>query len=313
MDSLAPLVFRIRSGEVMGQSFGGAPPARRVFIAYRMGIESSEKMRSDIEALLRKRAIVAVDGRVDSADVWAPTIRKRIASAKLLLADVTGPSREVIFEVGFASGKHLLPIVEDGVDRSRVPRWLSTVQMSAFKGAGLPAIASRIDAMLSAGRDRPRRRPKPRPGSIVWLQSSDAHWADSVRERVELLCREYGLELLVVDADDLGSPEDLDEILRCWLAICLIDGGPQDYLSHFIMGDIVARRKSGSGQGKGQSIDRNAIVVCDSEETRQSRVADSARRVSRQVLAPASLAQLIPILKPKLDNYKNWLNRPLGD
>ena len=83
-----------------------------------------------------------LDGRVANGIPWAEEVRKRIDRCRLLVVDVTGPSREVLFELGFARNKPLLPVVARDEERDLLPTWLTTFQMSSYEGTGLPRLVS---------------------------------------------------------------------------------------------------------------------------------------------------------------------------
>src|SRR4051794_15316879 len=111
MDRSEIAVLEISASAIFGGG-GRAHPAKggSVFIAYRMNDHTSRAFRAGIEERLKSIGAVSVlDGRVREGDAWAQVIRGRINSSRLIIADVTGPSREVLFEVGFARNKPLIP------------------------------------------------------------------------------------------------------------------------------------------------------------------------------------------------------------
>src|SRR5207249_8089711 len=136
MDRLEIVVVDIQTDDLFrGRRGGPAAQKPAIFCAYRMTSPQSLQMRHDLESRLDAATNVFVlDGRVADGEPWASTIRDRIKRSRLVVADVSGPSREVLFELGFARNKALVTIVETDQHRERLPRWLPSFQMSAYSG-----------------------------------------------------------------------------------------------------------------------------------------------------------------------------------
>jgi hypothetical protein len=285
------------------------PSSASVFIAYRMNDPVSRRFRASFERRLKRLgAFHAVDGNVRGGDPWAVTIRKRIEKARAVVADVTGPSREVLFELGVAGNKPLIPVVAREADRGRLPKWLTSLQILPYEGTGLVKVAEAVANRLEGASPRQRFRPSPLPGRVVWLQDRDADWATSALVRFGNLCQEAGLAVTVVYPDQLGSFEDLSAHLRAWLMVACIDGGKQDYAAHFFAGDIVARRRAGAGHGRGESLSRLAVVLVRDEPSLETFVADSLRRVPEDAVRVfVSQSDFFEGMRAVLKKYQRWL------
>lgn len=284
---------------------------RNVFIAYRMSDLFSRAMRTDLEQSIREMdgEIVVFDGRVPEGIPWANEVRRRIDRSRLVVIDVTGPSREVMFELGLASNKPFIPVVHRQIDRDNLPAWLTAFQMSAYDGTGLPRLAAEIVTMLRTVLPKSAiyRRPPAVPGMIVWLESRGSTVFDDSYERVANLAQRYSLQIQRVDPHDLPSFDDLRGMLRAWMVIACMDGRSSDHAGHFFLGDVVGRRRAGSGAGRGQWLQRRGIALVLTERDRTLLVADSARRVSRGILTPVTAENILEVTEPAFATYRRWL------
>jgi hypothetical protein len=252
-----------------------------VFVAFRMNDARSTRLRTEIESLLHHYVDVdVVDGRVAYGEDWAPQIRDRIKSSSLVLVDVTGPSKEVLFEFGFAANRDCVPVVHSRSDLDRIPRWITSKDLGIYEGVGLAEIAEKIARRLTDSKVPVRRRPAAVPGLVTILTAGRLSWEVEVVDKIENLVAERGGTFQLVNADSLQSPEELRKALMAWMLIACVDGGGQDYAAHFLLGDIVARPRAGSGPGRGEFLQRKGLVLVRSELDGQTCVADSLRRVS---------------------------------
>jgi hypothetical protein len=284
---------------------------RVVFIAYRMNDPDSRRMRANLAQSIQQidSEIVILDGNVPQGVPWANEVRERISRSQLLVIDVTGPSREVMFEFGFASNKPFIPIVHHPEDRDSLPAWLTAFQISAFGETGLPLLAAEIVSILRTDfqKSATYRRPPAVPGMVIWLEkNSSSRFGDSY-ERVSDLAQRYSLNILRVDPRDLLSYDDLRQFLRAWMVISCMDGSPSDHAGHFFLGDIAGRRRAGSGAGHGQSLHRRGIALIPTEEDLPLLVADSVRRMGRNVLTLLTLDNIIREAEPIFSTYRRWL------
>lgn len=299
--------MRVEKEALQGRRRRGGPRKDRAFLAYRMNEPSSKAMHDALNVELGRRSVQLLDGKLDGGEDWAPTIRRRIKESKVFVADVTGPSREVLFELGCSSNKPVLPIVSSKAEFRNVPLWISTTQLIPYEGAvGVTRVADRVAGILSSRSGTGFQRHPAVPGRVVWLHGSDTDWDADTRRRVELSCREVGADFRPINADDVTSPEDLRDILSGWLVFVLLDGGPQDYLAHYLLGDVVARRRAGSGNGKGEYIDRSAVILTRTHDDYDLYAADSVQRVSKNTIASGVCESANSIAMARLANFRAW-------
>ena len=303
------LTIALTRDELLGRGSGGTQRSRpKVFVAFRMNDPASRTFREELETGLdsQPRPIV-LDGRVGDGFPWAEEIRRRIKSSRFVVADVTGPSREVIFELGLAGGKPYLPVVQSERHRSILPGWLTALQIPSFEGAGTAKIAETVRERLSSPTLRAPARPPAVPGKIVWLQNPDSPWCDPVYNRFEALCNERSVDIQKIFPEDLNSMEDLRAYLRAWLVVGCADGGTQDYAMHYFAGDVVSRTDCGTGRGAGQKIRRGMMLLCPDDEKCSRYVADSVGRVSKMLVERVTPASFALQSRAHLDRYRRWL------
>jgi hypothetical protein len=300
-------------------STGGARRKKKlaVFIAYRMNDPSSREMRASLERSIREidSEVAVLDGKVPHGIPWADEVRRRIERSQMLVIDVTGPSREVMFELGFARNKPFIPVVHLQDDRDQLPAWLTAFQISAYEETGLPRLAQDVVTGVRTGFPEAvtYRRPSPVPAMVVWLQSrSSTRFSDSY-ERFENLARQYSLRVDRVDPGDLPSYDDLRRYLRAWIVVSCLDGGPADHAGHFFLGDVVGRQHAGTGRGQGQWLQRHGVALVPDSRDIPLLIADSVRRVSGRILTPLTTENILRESGPLFVTYRRWLRRDEED
>lgn len=302
------VVVKSTKAEFLGRRKGGAPPTTpSIFIAYRMNNADSRKFRADLEGALNEVTTVKVlDGNVDEGLPWAEAIRKRIGKAKLLVADITGPSREVLFEYGFARNKYVIPVVHRRDDQKRLPKWMTVVQLPPpYEGGQIARLAESIATKVISRPEGHRQRPSPAPGRALWIQDERSAWADVHFERTQNRLSERSLTLERRLASDIESDEELRDCLRASLVIACIDGLTADYLGHFLLGDVVGRPSAGVGTGKGQSIQRLGIALQENPDS--GFVADSVTRAAGRNLKVVGPDELTKTVASGADRYHSFL------
>lgn len=305
MDSV---LIKSTKAEFLGRGSGGrrhTDPS--IFIAYRMNDPSSCKMREDLEHALNETGRVKVlDGNVDEGLAWADTIRRRIDKSKLIVADITGPSREVLFEYGFARNKYVIPVVHRPRDQNMLPKWITIIQFPPpYEGGEINRLADSIATKVVTRPDGHRLRPAPVPGTALWIQDDRSSWADLHYERTRNRLAERSVDLERRMASEIESDEELRSCLRSWLLVACIDGLEADYLGHFLLGDVVARQRAGVGKGRGQSVQRLGIAL--TEDSPSPYVADSVVRAVGRSLKVASTSALDAAVGAGVDRYRNFL------
>lgn len=288
-----------------------------IFIAYRMNDPDSRQMRTDLEESIREidREINVLDGKVLHGQPWANEVRSRIDRSRLLVIDVTGPSLEVMFELGFAGNKPFIPVVQRQEDRERLPAWLTAFQVPAFEEMGARLLAADVVTVLRTVLPKPAmyRRPSPVPGIVIWLQSRNSTVFGDSYERFANRAQRHSLSVERVDPQDLSSFDDLRKVLRAWTVIACMDGGTADSAGHFFLGDVAGRRRAGSGGGPGQSLLRRGVALVSSEQDVRLVVADSVRRVSSGTLTTVTMENMLRDTEQLLATYRRWLLRDLED
>jgi hypothetical protein len=157
-----------------------------------MNDPSSIAMRATLEDRLKAGGHVLVhDGRVAPGEEWAKEIRKRIKNSRLVVADVTGPSKEVLFEVGFAANKAVIQVAESVDHREALPRWMTSVQTAVYSGTGIATLSAEVLRLISS-RERVAvlKRPDCVPGVVVWLSGDNTEWANDDKDQFSNLARE---------------------------------------------------------------------------------------------------------------------------
>lgn len=305
-----PIEIEICKSDLYGKVPGGRTNSvPTVFVAFRMQDERSIAFRRNIQIELeRSREIKVVDGKADGGRPWVKHIKLQIKKSKIIIADVTGPSREVIFEFGASGAKSSIPVVETKQHRSMLPRWLTSMQIPTFQDGSIADISSFILTKLQNPKLRGTRRPASVPGKVVWVQNEGEEWAKGTLDAFSNLCQEQGLELEKYDSSDLESFDDITEAMRAWLVIGCIDGGGQDYASHFLAGDIFARTMCGSGSGRGEKIKRKMIFLGKDNEAINNHVADSVKRVQSNLMACIVVNEFISHVKKDLNRHKKWIS-----
>ncbi len=214
-----------------------------------------------------------------------------------------------MFELGFAGNKPFIPVVHRPGDRDSLPAWLTAFQMSSFHETGLPRLAAEVVTMLrtTLPKSNAYRRPPPVPGLVIWLESRGSTRFGDAYQRVANLAQRYSLKVEQVDPKDVPSFDDLRQLLRAWMVIACMDGGPSDHASHFFLGDVAGRRRAGSGNGRGQFLERRGIALIPADQDLSLVVADSVRRVRREILTPVSVDNILRAVEPVFATYRRWL------
>jgi hypothetical protein len=251
---------------------GGPTKPPSLFIAYRMDFESSKAFRSHLEQEMQQNPllhqVVVKDGRVLPGENWAPVIRERIRSARVVVGDVTGARPEVVFELGFAYGlkRVVIPVVESKAAFQDVPKWLRMTQLAHYGDrSGLAGVATAVATYLH-DRDLARQSHKPDafPPRAVWLRSLP--WSEQAHAQFISACGQDGMR------PETYGPEDDPEIViekacSSSLLVATIDGTEADSLVHYICGAIVARPSAGSGPRFNRKI--VLVVEADGSEAEQ--------------------------------------------
>jgi len=295
-----------------------------VFCAYRMrrprSVEFLDALTREVRRhpALASAGIAVTNGKTDPGERWAKVIRKRIKSAKAVVADVTGMRPDVVFEIGFAYGcsTPIIPVVEDHAARDGIPFWLTDMQVAAFgEPKGLSAVTNRLIKILRDPRGARSGPPKPAPSIVVWLRPRD--WNLHALDQARGVCNHEGLPLEVYDypddpplavplrdVQDVSIEETIAKAARANLLIVNLDGGRGDDLMHFVAGAVAATPKTGDAGAA-----RRVLVVQKPGMPENSLVADSLSRVS-EVVRRTPQGHLHQEIQKFAASYAQWANKP---
>lgn len=221
-----------------------------VFVAYRFHDRDSVDFRSRLEAMMAHHpslSHVAIhDGHVQPGVLWADTVRKLIGRSRLVIADLTGPSRDVMFEVGFGYGlrKPIVPVVGSSA-RLDVPQWLTSIQAGRYTSdIELNALLAAVDFNVTrAGSHRPPRSPEGVPGLAVWLGRAD--WAEESWQQFVSNAEAGGLRTEQIGFETRESPDvgadDFELVGSASLLVAVLDGTARDMFVHFLCGCVMAK------------------------------------------------------------------------
>lgn len=282
-------VYYLEAGELTGRGPRSEKSQPSIFVAYRFKSAESMNFRTQFEAKLSHiealRDVDVVDGRVLPGDTWSTTIRKRIKRARLVVADVSYLSREVLFECGFAWGlsRRILPVLESSSLHSDLPRWLTALQVGHYSDkGGWNDILDSVSENLGIERRWGVPPPDPIPHRIAWL--GEGGKSGLGRRQLEEVCRRFGLTIAAGElvADDIDDAEEslILEVCRSSLVIAFLDGTSSDCLYHFCAGVVVAHPTAGAASRK---LVRRVLFVVTGGLSVDEVLADSARRVTRNI------------------------------
>lgn len=263
--------------------------AKKTFIAYRNKPQKHLQFRDQLVEALQNEGMTPVHGGdVPAGNRWPQLIRSRITDSKIVVADLTGPSREVLVEAGFAATKPSIYVTDTAESRQKLPRWIDSTQMLTFEGTGFTRIVQEIAIAHTKGGAPPSlTRGKAAPDRVLLVRRADSEWTQDLESRLEERSRESGLRFRALDPRDIQSYEDLADCLNGWCYIFALDGGEVDLLQHFMIGDLVGRRKAGSGTQGRELIERRGVCVLKPDLKPELALADSAARLPESLLAKA--------------------------
>lgn len=304
------LPFRItqREGKVL-RVRRGVGQAPTVFVAYRMEFEESKQFRQNLESAIGMHPNLAnfrvIDGRVRPGVEWADEIRKRIKSAKVVVADVTGMRPDVLFELGFAFGlrRLVIPVVSKPEERTDLPYWLGATQFGQYgvKG-GLRGIVSSIEAyFFDPTFSKIRRPPEPVPSLAVWMRVLD--WNRTSSDQFVTAIQRAGLKFEVLD-DQMK-----DELLirrggSATLLAVSLDGTTRDALIHYICGVVVSKPYAGYASKR---LARKIIVLEPEGVEKRTFAADSLSRCGDTV-AITCAEKVLDETTPFTECHRRWLS-----
>jgi len=303
-DQAEPISLDVSENDLLRPSRGPAKPPT-IFVAYRIRVNDSIHFRTQLEEAIRadpecRRLMVAVvDGRVPAGVDWAPTIRKRIGNAKLVVGDVTGMKPEVVFELGLARGlgKTVVPVVSDDSSASALPTWLTATQFARYGSVGgLKAVVASIQAHLFDPEFAPiplLRRPI--PSLAVWLRKLP--WNQQAADQFQRMAARYGLKAEVLAADETN----IRRAASAAILFASLDNTSADALVHFVSGAVAARPKAGYAK----TLTRRVFLLEDPAQQPSSLVADSLGRCLDTV-SIINIGQVAAVMKAFGEAHLKW-------
>jgi len=280
-DTVSTITIARDEQQILKKSGGSAKPPS-IFVAYRMKSEESKSFRRTLEQALNSHPdlsrLLVNDGHVPAGTPsWAEAIRKRIQSAKAVVADVTGMRPDVLFELGFAYGlsKATIPVVSTSTGHANLPGWICGAQLGHYGDrSGIVGIVSGIAAQLSDPEfARVRRPPQPIPGLAVWLRCLD--WNRHISDQFTTVAAREGLKVEVLP-NNVFDESTIKRAASASLLVVSLDGTESDALMHFVCGAVVAKPRAGYGR----TLSRVILVLQEPNMTGQNLIADSLRRCS---------------------------------
>jgi hypothetical protein len=259
---------------------GGPQKPTSIFVAYRMRVDESigflNKLKSALRLNTKLHDLVVEDGRVPEGIKWAEKIRERISKTKVVIADVTGVSSEVFFELGFAYGlgKFEIRAVKDKVQISDLPHWIREVQIGHYgDDAGISGLVSSISVHLSdPSFNKGAKPPQPVLPLAVWLRNTD--WNQQAHEQFQVVAERWGLKHETYD-DGTSEETLIRRAASASLLVVSLDGTKADALMHYVCGAVAAKPRAGTYN---RPLSREIIVLEDPKQAGAALVADSLKR-----------------------------------
>jgi len=306
-------IVRLSGSELTGGARRIEKANPRIFVAHRFSARESREFREKLAYEVNKSEklsdVEIVDGHVLPGKKWATEIRGLISKSRLVVADVTSLSPEVLFECGFAWGlsRPILPVVQDEKWVSRLPRWLTDLQIGNFTTeSGWKDLIDSIAENLIRGRARRHRLPEPIPGKTVWLRGS-SHFEEH-RVKFDHIAGRFNLAVSKDESlpDDLGEADEslINEVCRCSLLVASLNNTAADSFVHFAAGVVAAHPSAGVAKRK---LNRMVVMAMVSRiNTEEILAADGARRTAG-VVSVVGLDELETELLRFGRLYTNWL------
>lgn len=276
-----------------GELSGGGPRAialPKLFVAYRFDTKESKQFRQRLEVDIKNSDSLAnvkvTDGHVETGESWPSEIRRRIKAARLVVADVTTLSPEVLFECGFAWGlnKTIMPVVEDSESASQLPSWLTELQITDFSTSkGRLQILDSVAKNISRTRFGRQRKPPPQPipGKLIWL-CGDTEF-ENYRDHAQQTATRHKLGMVTEERPhsiDEAKESLINEVSQASLMVACLNNSSSDPFIHFVTGVIVSKPTAGAAKRK---LGRRVILAVPESISVDDVISDSARRCGNTV------------------------------
>jgi hypothetical protein len=308
-------VYEIDSDEIIG-SGPRKLSKEAIFVAYSFKSQSSCDFRVTLEQNIGRSPSLSyfdvLDGRVDVGKSWPTEIRNRLKRSRVIVADLTSLSPEVLFECGLAwgLGKPILPVTERPELLSTLPRWLTDLQVGHFSSdIGWEELLNSLSHHIEETTQKHRRAPSSgaNPRSIVLLKTKNSIY--DMEQQVRQTSSRFGMDLVddenTIDALENISSDLASRVAHCSLLVAPLQNYPSDSFIHFACGVIVSKPTAGASSRR---LNRRILLVVANETESNCLPADMARRVSDTIKIVTH-----NILAKELTNYgqlfQRWFKR----
>lgn len=305
---------QLTPGELSGSGPRSVASPASVFVAYRFDSQQSQWFRDELERRFKcadsLKDVNVTDGRaVLLGDNWSGKIRDVLKQSRLVVAELTALSPEVLYECGLAHGfaRSVLPIVADKDWYSRLPRWLTALQLGNFSNSeAWDAIIDTIDKCLNHGhaaRAYPKL-PSPDPGQAIWLPGPD--WFDSRKDALINVANRYDMNepIMNISLYDIENAHDsvIEQIATASLVVASVDNLASDPFVHYACGLVVSKGSAGLSKRR---LRRRVILVTNEKTNSETLVCESARHAHAAVCV-TTLAGLSNELIKFGNSYQQW-------
>ena len=305
-------LYELKKGQLLG---GGGrtkrPPS--IFIAYSFQSEESREFRDSIEQQIKKipslQNIILKDGHVPvGTKSWSSEIRKRLKSSRLVIAELSVLSPEVLFECGFAWGlnKPLIPVIRSSANSENLPKWLTDIQFGeSSTEKGLSDVVNVISTYMQEGATvrQLTNTMMPSPNEVVVISKFDS---SETIDKVRQFSSRHDLSFCspnFIDESLCSTDESITSVIsHASLIIGCLSGTKFDNLVHFAAGMVCARPTAGIARKK---MRRHVLLLIPENEHSELLIADSARRVTH-IVRVAKESELIRSLESFVKLRKQW-------
>jgi len=303
-----------------GRLTGGGPRPQQeqaIFVAYSFDRQESETFRQELESRLRNttsmRRVKVRDGHVAEGRPWASSIRKRLQSAHLLVADLTVVEPEVLCECGFAWGLGcpIVPVISATRAMRSLPEWIRDLQIGSYgTEAAWDALIDSIAEHLNARNPSREPVPSPVPNQVLLLRANGG--TPPVADQLQAAASRYGLDCQEADVQSASLDEDnldvLWQVASSSAVVAPLTGTQNDNFAFFSVGMVLARPTAGEARSK---LYRRIILHCTVPSV-ESTLTTTFRRNHRsiRVTSASTILQELHEFGRRFDNWRMGQEKP---
>jgi len=290
-----------------------------VFIAFSFSLPSSSSFRVSLEQRIHQTpslyGVDVFDGKVAVGKHWPSEIRERLEKSRVVIADLTTMSPEVLFECGFGwgLGKPILPVTSNHSEHRTMPRWLTEWQVGHFSSDEgmselLNSLGQHISELSRGRRSASRTRSAGAdPRSVVLLKGQ--YDSTEIEGQVRQTAARFGM--VVYEGDTLVSSlestnnELAQQIAGCSLLVAPLTNQPSDSFMHFASGVVASVPTSGASKSK---LARRVLLVVNGTTEFEKLPSDSGRRAS-ETIRVVTVNRLTQELVQYGEQFKHWVRK----